>query len=505
VTVTITVTATTNDVPVANDDSPAAIDQGKTLTLAAPGVLANDNDPLKAEIHVNSFTQPAHGTVVVNNNGSLTFTPADDFFGNDSFTYTVSNRTNVSAPATVHLTVNKTTVTPTGDQPPVVTAIGIGATQGAAFSNFNIATFTNSVANRTAADFTAIIDWGDGSSDAGTITQDGSNPALFIVAGGHKYANPGSPTITVLVVDNVNNKFGSNPATASVAAAPTPPSITFALDTPVGSTGNQPVTDNNSPSFKGSGPAGYVVQVMAQKDGSATPVQAALTVIKPDGTWSVSTNPLADGVYSFSVKAFDANSPDTTAQTRDMGRLLIDTQGPKITAISFDTRHGIFHVTYTDNVGLTGSALLNRFVYSYNQGKKRSLHPTSVTDETPAGTPGNVHMVAVKLGNGRKVKRGPYNISIDSVHAPDSAGNALDGEFRGSLPSGNGVAGGLFQAAFIVKGNRARGPKPVTVITGKSFPANPAVHTFAVHSAARGRKAVHATSLGGFSLKRGAH
>src|SRR2546425_2590286 len=58
-----------------------------TLTVAAPGVLANDTDvdgdPLTA-ILVNG---PAHGTLSLNSDGSFTYTPALNYNGPDSFTY----------------------------------------------------------------------------------------------------------------------------------------------------------------------------------------------------------------------------------------------------------------------------------------------------------------------------------------------------------------------------------------------------------------------------------
>src|SRR5207237_1118655 len=73
-TVSITGTAV-NDPPVAANDSYAATED-TVLTIAAPGVLANDSDvdgdPLTALIVV----APGHGAVTLNANGSFTYTPA---------------------------------------------------------------------------------------------------------------------------------------------------------------------------------------------------------------------------------------------------------------------------------------------------------------------------------------------------------------------------------------------------------------------------------------------
>src|SRR5205823_4787533 len=83
--VSITVTAV-NDPPVAANDSYAATED-TVLTIAAPGVLANDSDvdgdPLTALIVVG----PGHGAVTLNANGSFTYTPAANYNGADSFPY----------------------------------------------------------------------------------------------------------------------------------------------------------------------------------------------------------------------------------------------------------------------------------------------------------------------------------------------------------------------------------------------------------------------------------
>jgi hypothetical protein len=63
-----------------------------------------------------------------------------------------------------------------------------------------VASFSDADPNGTVADYTARIDWGDGSSSSGTITQDGSH---FDVSGdsSHPYANLGPYSVTVTVCD----------------------------------------------------------------------------------------------------------------------------------------------------------------------------------------------------------------------------------------------------------------------------------------------------------------
>src|SRR5207249_10438306 len=55
---------------------------------------------------VNAVGTPAHGTVVNNANGTVTYTPANNYFGLDSFTYTARNGSGATTVRTVHITVS---------------------------------------------------------------------------------------------------------------------------------------------------------------------------------------------------------------------------------------------------------------------------------------------------------------------------------------------------------------------------------------------------------------
>ena len=75
---------------------------------AAQGVLANDTDPDGDSLSAVVETQPSHGTVTLNANGSFTYTPAADYAGTDSFSYRADDGTVKSNAATVTITVNAT-------------------------------------------------------------------------------------------------------------------------------------------------------------------------------------------------------------------------------------------------------------------------------------------------------------------------------------------------------------------------------------------------------------
>ena len=84
--------------PIANNDSKSTI-LNTPVTINA---LANDTDPNMPPIPfaIVSFTQPTHGAAVKNADNTFTYTPATDYAGHDSFSYTISND-NFSATAQV--------------------------------------------------------------------------------------------------------------------------------------------------------------------------------------------------------------------------------------------------------------------------------------------------------------------------------------------------------------------------------------------------------------------
>ncbi|HEY9089439.1 MAG TPA: Ig-like domain-containing protein [Anaerolineaceae bacterium] len=97
--------AAVNDRPVANNDS-YTTPEDTALTITAPGVLANDTDADGDQLSAVSFTQPTHGTLNSNANGSFTYTPAANFNGADSFTYIARDAAeNSLVTATVNLNI----------------------------------------------------------------------------------------------------------------------------------------------------------------------------------------------------------------------------------------------------------------------------------------------------------------------------------------------------------------------------------------------------------------
>jgi hypothetical protein len=86
-TIAITVVAV-NDNPVARDDSTAA----RLNTPVTVSVLANDTDVELDALTVTGVTNPAHGSASIGAGGtSVSYTPATDYTGPDTFDYTISD------------------------------------------------------------------------------------------------------------------------------------------------------------------------------------------------------------------------------------------------------------------------------------------------------------------------------------------------------------------------------------------------------------------------------
>jgi len=92
-------------VPVAADDA-YSTDEDVVLNVAANGVLGNDADTDLDTLTAVLVGNVAHGNLVLNADGSFSYTPNANFSGTDSFTYKASDGGFSSNIATVTITVN---------------------------------------------------------------------------------------------------------------------------------------------------------------------------------------------------------------------------------------------------------------------------------------------------------------------------------------------------------------------------------------------------------------
>ncbi|RAW15973.1 hypothetical protein DC345_10770 [Paenibacillus taichungensis] len=176
--------------PVAVADNYTTL-QNSILTISSPGLLANDSYANTAYLK----TAPMNGTIVLNANGSFTYTPNINFTGTDSFYYYASFiQSGTSDSALVTITVEP-------NSKPIVSGVADGGiynqTVNPTFDSgtalLNGAAFTSGTAVMADGSYTLVV-----TNDIGSTTVqfniDTAAPVVLGVADNGKYDN--GPTIT---------------------------------------------------------------------------------------------------------------------------------------------------------------------------------------------------------------------------------------------------------------------------------------------------------------------
>ena len=206
---TATVTLTVADVaPTAAGDTAAT-----TANHAVSGNLAGDAaSSVGLPLTFAKASDPAHGSVTLNADGSYTYTPAANFTGADSFTYTVSDGHGGSATATVTITVADVAPTATGDTAATTANHAVsGSLAGDAASSAGLPlTFAKATGP---AHGTLTLD-ADGSytyTPAANFT--GADSFTYTVSDGHGGA--ATATVTITVADVAPTAAGDTAATTA--------------------------------------------------------------------------------------------------------------------------------------------------------------------------------------------------------------------------------------------------------------------------------------------------
>ncbi|MDD5094745.1 MAG: cadherin-like domain-containing protein [Dehalococcoidia bacterium] len=185
--------------PIAIDDI-ASTDINTAVTI---DVVANDTDTDgdTLSVDVASLAQPANGSVAINIDGTVTYTPNTDFEGIDTFIYYAYDETvNSENPATVTIDV--------GNQKPV-------AIDDSATTEKNIAVIIDVVANDTDIDGdTLSVDAGSLSQPAnGSVAINSDGTVTYMPKAGYK----GVDTFSYYAYDGTVNS--ENPATVTVTVS----------------------------------------------------------------------------------------------------------------------------------------------------------------------------------------------------------------------------------------------------------------------------------------------
>jgi Bacterial Ig-like domain len=111
----------------------------------------------------------------------------------------------------------------------VASALSVNATSGVPFQGV-VATFVDTApdaATRTAADYTAVINWGDNQTSGGTIAQVAGTQ--YSVTGTHTYARAKKYPVTITIVDTVNGNSATVTGLATVQSVAPPNPLSASL------------------------------------------------------------------------------------------------------------------------------------------------------------------------------------------------------------------------------------------------------------------------------------
>jgi hypothetical protein len=341
--------------PTAANDAVTVLEDSGATTIT---VLANDTVPGGGQsLSVAAVTQPANGVATVVSPGiAVTYTPNPDFFGADSFVYTVTNGHGGSATATVNVTV-----APVNDAPRFVA----GGNR----------TVLEDAGAQTVANWATNISAGPANESGQTVNfiVSNTNPSLFsaqpaLAANGTLTFTPaadanGSATVTVQVHDNGGTANGgvdtsaAQTFTVTVTAVNDAPRFTKGADQVVaGVAGAQTVT--NWATAISAGPVDETAQAVnfvvtsTSTAPTATTTNAALFAVPP----AIAAN----GTLTYTPAANAVGSAIVTVSLHDNGGTLnggVDTSAAQTFTISVNKAATATTVSSSPNPSLAGQTV----------------------------------------------------------------------------------------------------------------------------------------------------
>ncbi|QHS63670.1 Ig-like domain-containing protein [Chitinophaga agri] len=275
VTVNITVTAPLNNPPTGTGDTKTTVRN----TLVSGAVTGNDVDG--DALTFTKATDPANGSVVVNNDGTYTYTPATGYTGPDTFTVTISD----GKGGTTNVTVNITVTAPLNNPP-----TGTGDTKTTVRNTPVNGAVTGSDVDGDALTFTKATDPANGSV---VVNNDGTY--TYTPATGYT----GPDTFTVTISDG---KGGTTNVTVNIT-------VTAPLNNPPTGTGDSKTTTRDTPVngvVTGSDADGDVLTFVKATD----PVHGSVTV-NTDGTYIYTPAAGYTGTDNFTITISDGKGGTT--------------------------------------------------------------------------------------------------------------------------------------------------------------------------------------------------
>ncbi len=195
---------------------------GATHTVTA--TLTANNKPLVGETILFSVSgaNTASGSGTSDASGQATFT----YSGANAGTDTIKACADINKNGSCDAEEPADTASKTWEAPISAEGVPVSAVEGNSFAG-PVATVSDPDPASAASEYTATIDWGDGSNSVGTLSGPAGGP--FTVSGSHTYVEEGTYTVTVHVVD-VDTL--SNTATATTTAAVADAALTASCAAP---------------------------------------------------------------------------------------------------------------------------------------------------------------------------------------------------------------------------------------------------------------------------------
>jgi hypothetical protein len=221
-------TTTDNNFPGFNFHVELAISD-RAITASGTNISASEGKPFTGPVA--SFTDPDTSSTAAEYSATIVWGDGSSSAGTitgGSGTFSVAGSHTYAEEKTYNVIVTITDVdtnlvTATANSATVadatLNASPACATTTALFYNGSTATFTDAASpSGTLSDFSATINWGDGSSSAGVVT--GANGGPYTVSGSHTYAATGVFTITTTIHDVGGSVATTSCNTVGFAFAP---------------------------------------------------------------------------------------------------------------------------------------------------------------------------------------------------------------------------------------------------------------------------------------------
>lgn len=303
--------------------------ENTALVVAAPGVLTNDTDSDSPPPHplevLAAVTQPAHGTLTLNHDGSFTYTPTHGYHGPDSFTYKDSDGNTESNVATVALTVEQVDEAPANTVPGAqsvaenATLTFSSPTNGMSVSDADSEGGVEKVTLKASHGTLELVSTGGLASVTGNKTADvvaeGTIVALNLALEGMQYApthNYLGPDTLTLETDDLGHTGLGGPLTTTSSVPITVTPVVY--DTAVNdsySINEDQVLSIGAPGLLANDTetGGFTLQV---KEVVKQPAHG-LVIVKPDGSFTYTPSHLFSGSDSFTYKDNDGNTDSNEA------------------------------------------------------------------------------------------------------------------------------------------------------------------------------------------------